>query len=616
MPRRGDTIDQANNDGFSRIDDGDTVSFWKSNPYLDPFFTGTEAGAPPQWVAIDFQKMQRIDAIRILWGNPFAKYVVVQYWVGSPDNDSLPIDGKWLNFPAGQVQQDGGDAAFRLSQRPISTRYVRLMLTKSSFLGPPQSKDIRDRLGFAIRELYVGTFDVQGHFYDLMKSAPNNREQTAIYVSSTDPWHRAVDLDLGTEQPGIDRLFTNGVTNGLPMLMPVGVLYDTPQNAAAMVRYIRARGYQLSHVEVGEEPDGQDVSPEHYAALYLQFASALHDIDPTLVLGGPSLQNGVAEVFPESDGDTNFMRRVVRYLTARGRLSEFGFLSFEHYPFDDLCRSAAQELLEEHQKLGDAFNSLGKAHLPTSMPVFLTEYGFSAFAGRSMVEVPSALLNADIVGQFLSHGGTTAFYYGSEPASPIDPLHECAGFGNMMLYEQDASGDARWPMPAFFGAQLLTQKWAQPVNAEHRIFPTTSNVVDRSGREMVSAYTVLRPDGMWAIMLINKDPANGYAVRVEFRGDGSTSVLRGPLAIDQYSTANYSWHPDGPNGYPTRSDPPQFFTQTAMPVILPPYSLTVVRGEAVAPGGLPLRLRNSLRSPGLDRTVSGLLQWSTASLEP
>src|SRR6202142_2344899 len=72
-------------DGFSRLDDGDLQSYWKSNPYLTKAFTGEDDALHPQWVVIALDKQERINAIRLDWAEPYAQAYEVQYWVGEGD---------------------------------------------------------------------------------------------------------------------------------------------------------------------------------------------------------------------------------------------------------------------------------------------------------------------------------------------------------------------------------------------------------------------------------------------------------------------------------------------------------------------------------------------------
>ena len=92
---------------------------------------------------------------------------------------------------------------------------------------------------------------------------------------------------------------------------------------------------------MGEEPDGQYMMPEDYAALYLQCATAIHRVDPKLKLGGPVFEgvNEDIKVWPDARGRNSWFGRFLAYLKDHGRMNDLTFMSFEHYPVSRLAKS-------------------------------------------------------------------------------------------------------------------------------------------------------------------------------------------------------------------------------------------------------------------------------------
>lgn len=590
LPRRGRTVDDANNDGYSRIDDGDSASFWKTNPYLDPVFTHDGPQDHPQWLVVDLGKADSVSTMRLLWGTPYPRRYLIDYWTG---DQSLPIDrnpdGEWRRFTGGSIAGSrGGDVTLRLETRPLLTRFVRITLFESSHTAPAGNVDRRDALGFALRELYLGTVDGKGVFHDAVRHANSPTGQSEILVSSTDPWHRAVDRDSNVAQPGFDRVFQSGLTRGRPMLVPTGLLFDTPENAAAELRYLRARGYAVERMELGEEPDGQRVTPEDYGSLYLQFGAALRRVDSTITLGGPSFQtlyNDELRLWPARTAPgkrSTWIGRFVDYLDARRALGEFGFFSFEWYPFDDVCGPPAPHLAEAPAKLSGAIDRLRAAGLPPGIPFVITEYGYSAHASPVEIDLPGAIFNVETVANFFAHRGSAAYAFGFEPA---ELMHEpgCPNWGNLAFFLSDPAGQVRDSMPAYWAARLLTTVWADSLGGEHRQY---SAQVDREAGAVASpvgAYALHRPDGRWSVLVVNRDPTRPRGVRLSLRsGDPSTRrALAGPLDIWQYSGDEYQFHADGENGRPARNLPPTHrrTPDPLAPIVVPPMSITVIVGH-------------------------------------
>ena len=589
LPHRGFTRNGGSEfDGFSRLDDGDLNTYWKSNPYLTSKFTGEDDSSHPQWVVINLEKPEQVNAIRIAWAEPYARVYQVQYWVGDGDAMDEQDKGAWKTFASGEKSDGkGGTETIPLDPAGVTTKYVRVLMTQSSNTCDTHgSSDPRNCVGYAIKELYLGTSTGDRQFNDLMHHSPDQK-QTLTYCSSVDPWHAPSDLYVAPDrmesgdQPGIDLFFTSGITRKLPAIFPIALLYSTPEDGAAQMSYIKKRGYSVSKIEMGEEPDGQYMQPEDYATLYLQFATALHGVDPDYKLGGPVFE-GVTEdikAWPDSRGRTSWLGRFLDYLKAHNRVQDLAFMSFEHYPYEG-CETPWKNLYQEPELITHIMKVWRDDGLPPGTPLLDTET--NDHGGEAAVDIFGALWLADSFGGFLSAGGESTHYYHDLSYSPPHPA--CANsWGTYHMFMVDDHYQIKQPTSQFFAAEMLTQEWAQPGDGAHRQYIATSDVKDAEGNVLITAYALQRPDGQWSLMLINKDHDNAHAVNISFHdGEAQSQSFKGTVAVITFGKAQYQWHPDRKRGHADPDNPPAHSTISAdqkTQFNLPAASLTVLRGK-------------------------------------
>src|SRR5580692_9000124 len=297
-------------------------SYWKSNRYLTSHFPGASDTLHPQWVG---------------------------------DNNAMDWDmgpnGMWRAFPSGAVLSgSGGDVHLKLSDAPVTTRFVRVLMSKSSGTCDSHgAQDIRNCVGYALQTLSVGTIEAAGNYavvYPVNGVEPGpgapprlqgagDQEVIAgspadlagsFFGSSIDPWHQADNLITGggDQYNGMDNFFTSGLTMGHPALVACTAIYETPEDCANEVSYIHKRGYPVVGIEVGEECDGKHMTPEDYGAIYIQVADAVHKLTPGARLGGPIFEGVDKDItlWTDDQGRTSWLERFVDYLKAHGHLKD------------------------------------------------------------------------------------------------------------------------------------------------------------------------------------------------------------------------------------------------------------------------------------------------------
>jgi hypothetical protein len=588
LPHRGVTHDDGTDMvGYSRLTDGDLNSYWKSNPYLTQPYTGEDDSLHPQWVFVDLAALRPLNAIRIAWADPYARRYVIQYWTGE-DPIKKPTLGAWIAFPNGVVNDGhGGNPVIQLSVAPMNVQYLRILMTQSSNTCDSHgSADRRNCLGYAIRELFIGTTSSDGKFHDLVLHTPD-QGQTATYCSSVDPWHEAADLEeRAGDQVGFDLFYTSGYTRGLPAMIPIAMLYATPEDSVAEIAYIEKRGYPISYIEMGEEPDGHYTPPEDYAALYVQWATALHKLDPKLRLGGPIFTgvNKDIETWPDAQGRTSWTARFIDYLKTHGRLADLSFFSFEHYPMDP-CKIQWSNLYDEPSLVTHMLDIWHQDGVPGHVPMFITESNIAWQSEEAFINVWGALWLADYVGSFLSAGGNAIYFFHYIPLGVHRGCNNSLGtFG---LFSTDKDLKIEQPLSQFFASQLINLEWVEAAGGEHRLFSASSDIHDDAEHNLVTAYAALRPDGRWSLLVINKDQENPHGVRIVFHDVESNRDrgFSGPVDFITFGTEQYQWHPGFEDGKADPDGPParRSISATSTTVFeLPKASVTVIRGS-VAP---------------------------------
>jgi predicted small lipoprotein YifL len=575
--------------GFSMSSDppipGPNHSYWKSNPYLTSKFTGERDSLHPQWVVVDLKSETPVDAIGIVWANPYAVSYRIEYWVGKRalDFDEGP-EGHWETFPFGKVSNSTGETvSMKLSESSVTTQFIRIFMTESSNTCDLHgATDIRNCVGYAIQDIHVGTLENHGA---LVETSRNPTGLAPSYTtSSIDPWHSASDVYANGEyrHSGFDLFFKSGLTNNLPAMIPVTLLYGTPEDAAAEIAYIEKRGYDIGYVEMGEEPDGKHLLPEDYAALYIQWAIAIHKIDPKLKLGGPVFEgvNQDIRVWPDEEGRTSWMGRFIGYLQDHGRLAELAFVSFEHYPFDP-CTTTWSDLYREPQIIKQVLQVWRRDGVPLRVPLMVTESHLANELTGPMTTIFAALWLADSVGSFLEGGG--AAYYHS-PIQPEGVKNTCLGWSSWSNFVSDDNYNILGYTATYFASHMINLEWVQHRSGVHKMFPSRSNIIDSHGNALVTSYAVQRPDGTWSLMLVNRDQDRPHRLRIHFHEstDKQTSYFFGATKVVNFGAEQYTWINEGSNSHADPDDPPtatSIDANSRTTFLLPKASITIVRGK-------------------------------------
>jgi hypothetical protein len=126
--------------------------------------------------------------------------------------------------------------------------------------------------------------------------------------------------------------------------------------------------------------------------------------------------------------------------------------------------------------------------------------------------------------------------------------------------------------------------WVKHGAGEHQLFPAQADLQDDAGDTLITTYAVKRPDGLWSLLLVNKDPSNSHEVKIEFDVDGKSTAAQpaGEWKMVTFGAAEYVWHPEGADSHADPAGPAKKTTvsfKSNQAVLVPKASIVVLTGK-------------------------------------
>jgi hypothetical protein len=223
--------------------------------------------------------------------------------------------------------------------------------------------------------------------------------------------------------------------------------------------------------------------------------------------------------------------------------------------------------------------------VPANVPLLITESNISSASSEAYPDIYGGLWLADYIGAFLSGGGDAVYYFHYLPLG-LGRGHN-GSVGTFDFFSADKDLKIEQPLSQYFASQLINQEWMQPGNGSHKVFSAASDVSDGAGHILVTAYPVLRPDGQWSLLVINKDQENAQTVGISFDDEDkkNSGSFTGSVSVTTFGKEQYRWHANVKGGTADPDGPALKSTVNAgagTKFTLPAASVTVIRGGVAA----------------------------------